>query len=231
MLESSHPRIKVCGITSVEAALWCAKLRIQAIGCVFHPKSPRHLADAEARKICGAVNGRLETVGVFVNEPVEIIRQKVEACGITMVQLHGNESPELVDQLREQGIPVIKTLFMDREPGLSRATSYHVNAFLVECGKGPLPGGNAQSWDWRRVREFGVANALILAGGLNPENIAGAILDSLPDAVDVSSGVESSPGKKDFQKIEKFVQAIRGMAQPGERVGSSREIFPPCRGK
>lgn len=223
----SRPQIKICGLTRVEEALWCADLGVHAIGCVFYPKSPRHLPDAEARKICRAVAGRLQTVGVFVNESFDTILQKVNDCGITAVQLHGKESPDLVDRLRREKIRVIKTVFVDSTPGLTDAPAFNAEAFLVECSKGPLPGGNAMAWDWRRAMAFGSRHPFILAGGLTPENVTRALREALPAAVDVSSGVESAPGQKNLKKIEAFAKAVAAFSQAINDERPSLDIFRP----
>jgi phosphoribosylanthranilate isomerase len=98
---------------------------------------------------------------------------------------------------------------MGKDPMVSRASDYRAAAYLVECGKGELPGGNAVSWAWEDAMEFGEKQTLILAGGLTPENISIAISSALPDAVDVSSGVESSPGRKDLDKVAAFIRAVK----------------------
>jgi phosphoribosylanthranilate isomerase len=220
-----RPQIKICGLTRVEEALWCADLGVHAIGCVFYPKSPRHLPDAEAEKICRAVRGRVQTVGVFVNESVDMILQKVKDCGITAVQLHGKESPEQVNRLRREKITVIKTLFVGGTPCIADASRYDASAFLVECSKGLLPGGNAMAWDWTQAKAFGSRYPLILAGGLTPENVSQAILEASPAAVDVSSGVESVPGQKNLEKIEAFVQAVTAFSQPIDNKQPEMNIF------
>ncbi|MFH0725262.1 MAG: phosphoribosylanthranilate isomerase [Pseudomonadota bacterium] len=227
MENRSRPQIKICGLKHVEEALFCADLGVHAIGCVFYPKSPRHLSDAEAGKICRAVSGRVQTVGVFVNESVHTILQKVRDCGLTAVQLHGKESPDTVNELRRNSITVIKTLFVDGTPNLTDAALYNASAFLVECGKGPLPGGNAMAWDWRQARDFGDRYPLLLAGGLSPENISQAILEAFPAAVDVSSGVESAPGQKNLKKIEAFVRAVYAFPQTIDGERPNAEIFRP----
>ena len=103
---------------------------------------------------------------------------------------------------------VIKALFAQRAPGFEAASGIPASAFLVECGKGPLPGGNAQDWDWDRAAALGARHPLILAGGLTPENAAQAVRAAFPDAVDVSSGVEASPGRKDIHKVEQLIAAV-----------------------
>jgi len=202
------PQVKICGLTRVEQALQCVALGADAIGCVFYPKSPRHLTNDRAREICSAVTDRVKTVGVFVNESFSSIMNHVERCHLSTVQLHGQESPELVRRLRNQNLQVIKALFIDGNPSLKDAENYPASAFLVECGQGKLPGGNALQWNWDQAKSFGEKHPLIIAGGLTPENVSHAITVSSPHAVDVSSGVESSPGHKDIDKVAVFLNTV-----------------------
>lgn len=203
-----HPQIKICGLTDVNEAMECAKLGADAIGLVFYPKSPRFVTDDTARSISNSVTGGVNTVGVFVNESYDHIMKKVEYCTLSAVQLHGNEPPALVEQLRQQNITVIVCLFIQDTPSISDIGSYNADAYLIEYAKGPLPGGNAMSWAWEQVNQIERNFPLVLAGGLDPENVAEAIKVTLPDVVDVSSGVEQSPGKKDVNKIAAFIAAV-----------------------
>jgi phosphoribosylanthranilate isomerase len=223
MTNKGHKKIqiKVCGLTRVEEALGCAELGVDAVGCVFFPKSPRHLSDDQAREICLALPDRVTAVGVFVNESFYNIMQRVERCGLNAVQLHGRESPGLVNHLRRANLPVIKALFAAGEPSLKEVSKYQASAYLVECGQGRLPGGNALAWNWGEAKGLGVDHPLILAGGLSPENVCEAIAAGLPDAVDVSSGVESAPGRKDLSKVEAFIKAIK----PARDSKTFRKIF------
>jgi len=203
------PQIKICGLTEVSQALECAALGADAIGCIFFPKSPRNISETRAKEICSALPQDITTVGVFVNETFSFIMNKVEKCGLKAVQLHGQESPGLVKQLRRQGLKVIMGLFMSREPGLDKAGEYEADAFLIECGQGKLPGGNAKTWDWSTARPFGADYPFILAGGLSPDNVTQAITQAQPDAVDVCSGVELMPGKKDIEKVKNFIENVK----------------------
>ena len=138
--------------------------------------------------------------------------------GCTVVQLHGCESPESVQRLRREGLFVIKALFADRAPGIAAASRFPASAFLVECGQGPLPGGNARAWQWGRAAALGERHPLILAGGLDPQNAAQSVRAALPDAVDVSSGVEVRPGRKDIRKVEQFIAAVATATQQKEDI-------------
>ena len=133
---------------------------------------------------------------------------RIDNCSLKAVQLHGQETPELVERIRKMNIPVIKALFSEGSPSLEDVSRYDASAFLVECGKGTLPGGNALEWNWGEAKGIGDSNPFILAGGLSPDNVIPAIDQCGPDAVDVSSGVESAPGKKDLKKVKAFVDAV-----------------------
>lgn len=202
-------QIKICGLTQPQTAEYCLGLNVQAVGLVFFPPSPRHVSVSTARQICEAVGDRVAKVGVFVNPQFGTVMDTVTNCGLTVVQLHGQEPPALVDRLRQNGVRVIKALFASRNPGFNRASRYRPDAFLVECGQGTLPGGNAQQWDWRSARPLTDHHKVLLAGGLSAENVAAAIKQARPAAVDVSSGVEETPGAKDHSKIAAFVNTVR----------------------
>jgi phosphoribosylanthranilate isomerase len=204
----TRPQVKICGLTRAEEALACAELGADAIGCVFYPRSPRHVSDEQARNICRNLPAAIFSVGVFVNEPFATIMKKVERCGLKAVQLHGQESAELAKSLQNEGLLVIKAIFVNRVPSLECVGSFKTSAYLIECAGGPLPGGNALTWDYGAVAGFSGKNAVILAGGINPDNVSRAIREVLPDAVDVSSGVESAPGRKDMDKVKRFLEAV-----------------------
>jgi phosphoribosylanthranilate isomerase len=150
----------------------------------------------------------MKAVGVFVNASFEDIMRIVEGSRLNSVQLHGRESPDLVYQLRKENLTVIKALYVDGCPSMTAAAQYEASAFLVECSQGVLPGGNAKAWNWEKAKEFGDTFPFILAGGLCPENVTEAVTASIPDAVDVSSGVEFAPGQKDPAKVKSFIDAV-----------------------
>ena len=223
------PQIKVCGLTRADEAAACAKLGVHAIGCVFYPKSPRHVTPGRAKAIVRSLPAGVTPVGVFVNESISAIADTVDRSGIQAVQLHGDESPDLVEKLATEGLLVIKALFVGRAPHIEQASEFFARAFLVECGKGMLPGGNALTWNWEIARPAAERYPLILAGGLTPENVGDAVHAALPDAVDVSSGVESAPGRKDLKKVASFINAVRkARTAPGSEKKQMRRIFQ-CR--
>jgi phosphoribosylanthranilate isomerase len=206
------PQVKICGLTRPHEALACAQMGVDAVGLVFFPKSPRHVSRQAAKSVVEVLKPGVAAVGVFVNASLDFIMQRVDDCGLSMVQLHGQEPPELVSRLRTERVLVIKALFLDGAPGFGAAKDYPADAFLVECAKGPLPGGNAKAWDWGAARNFSNPHPLVLAGGLNPENVARAIHAGRPAAVDVSSGVEMAPGRKDPQKVARLLAAVQATA-------------------
>ena len=221
---SRFPRsqVKVCGLTSPEEATACADLGAHAIGLVFYPPSPRFVTDEQAREICRSVSGRVCTVGVFVNESPGRVLDRVERCGLAAVQLHGKESPEAVEELMRAGVKVIKALFSNAAPSFASVGEYAASAYLVECAGGPLPGGNALQWDYGAAAGISRSHPVVLAGGLNSENVNETIRRVSPDAVDVSSGVESRPGRKDLDKVKQFLETVSRCGIAGE----TRRIFP-----
>jgi phosphoribosylanthranilate isomerase len=148
-LLTKKPWIKICGLTDIENALGCAKLGADAIGFIFFEKSPRNVSIKKAGQISNALPDHIVTIGVFVDESFEFILERVNICGLKGVQLHGNETPELVNKLLCENLIVVKALFAKKEPFLDQAPKYEMaHFFLVEYGKGTLPGGNAESWNY-----------------------------------------------------------------------------------
>lgn len=221
------PQAKICGLTVPEEASAIAALGASAIGVVFYPPSPRNVSLDQAGKIQEALPSHVPAVGVFVDPDWEFLCRAVETAGLGGIQLHGNEPPDLVDQLcRTFDIPVIKGLFAARQPAMKDAGRYAPHAFLVEAGKGVLPGGNAETWDWAVAGSFARSHRTILAGGLDPENVAQAVASCLPDAVDASSGLESAPGRKDLEKVKHFLSAVKRTTQIYiEKKKEIRRIF------
>ncbi len=202
------PQIKICGLTRTEDAVKCASEGVDAIGFIFFKNSPRYIKPERAKIICASLPENVITVGVFVNEPFNSIMDIVSTTNLSAVQLHGNEPPKFVRSLTDQGLNVIKALYMESQPSIAQVSTYAASAYLVECAKGILPGGNAMTWNWKDAAGFGKSHPMVLAGGLSPENVASAINQAMPDAVDVSSGVESAPGKKDIHKVKEFIKAV-----------------------
>lgn len=203
--------VKVCGLTTPEDAVRASEAGADAIGLVFWPASPRAIGLEAARRIAGAVPSRVVRVGVFVDAPADEIGRTVDAVGLDLVQLHGAESPALIDALPRRAWKALQV-----GPGFVAAdvTPWRGAAgVLLDARIAGVPGGSGRSFDWSlaaAVRER--VGFLVLAGGLDPGNVSRAIDVVRPDGVDVSSGVESAPGRKDAARVRDFVQAARGAA-------------------
>ena len=201
--------VKICGITSVEDALMAAEAGASAVGMVFWPGSPRVVDVARARAICQALPPFVLRVGVFVDAPAEEMARVAEAVGLDALQLHGEETPESMASLPRRAIKAVRV-----GPGFEsvQALRYEgVAAGLLLDTRVPLgaPGGTGQPFDWNAVRGLRPrVGWLMLAGGLTPQNVGGALSVVHADAVDVSSGVESAPGKKDPAKVRAFIEAV-----------------------
>jgi indole-3-glycerol phosphate synthase/phosphoribosylanthranilate isomerase len=207
--------VKVCGVTSVQDALVAAEAGADAVGFVLWPGSPRTVSVERAREIAAALPPFVLRVGVFVDAPREEMERAAEAAGLDVLQLHGHEPPETLHGLSRRAIKAVPV-----GPGFQpeEALRYlgHAAGLLVDTrssGAGALPGGSGRTFDWTAVREVREkAPWLMLAGGLTPENVVRALTAVRPDAVDVSSGVESSPGRKDAARVRAFVDAVRKAA-------------------
>jgi len=201
-------RVKVCGITSPEDALLAAAAGASAIGLIFWPNSPRFVDRAMARRIVEALPTFIVRVGVFVDQSLDMMTRTSEDVGLDVIQLHGNEPPEMVACLPRR---VLKAIKVDGELGDAALAPYEGAGILLDSGDAARPGGTGRTFDWRFAQQARARLPfLALAGGLTPENVAQAIKAVGPDAVDVSSGVEASPGKKDKAKIKAFMEAVRG---------------------
>ncbi|MCP4673196.1 MAG: phosphoribosylanthranilate isomerase, partial [Desulfobacula sp.] len=177
----------------------------------------------DAKKLCSLIPDKIITTGVFVDETYDFIMKTATACNLKAVQLHGNESPDLVMDIARNGIKVIKALFETKEPLIEKLKLYeHAWACLVEKGDGKLPGGTAQKWDWNFGNKINSNQKIIVAGGLEPSDVKKAIAVSKAFGVDVSSGVESSPGTKDLYKVKKFIQKVKENKNSGDIYEQNR---------
>lgn len=198
---------KICGITLVEDALLAVKLGAAAIGFVFYPRSPRNIEAAAAGRISEQLPQCLARVGVFVNPDLETMLRTAETARLTHVQLHGDESRALCGRAP---VPVIKTVRNLIE--FEKYENFSATAFLVDSRTAEQFGGTGQKADWNFCRQVRERAPVILAGGLAASNIASAIAAAMPDAVDLSSAVERSPGVKDHQKLHEFFVTLKSVS-------------------
>ena len=203
-------RVKICGVTRAEDALAAVRLGADALGFNFWPGSKRHVTAAAARGIIARLPPFVTPVGVFVNQLEGEMRAIAAESGIQVFQLHGDEPPELCARLP---LPVVKAIPVDQVRALSRLLSYEVSAFLLDTPSRGY-GGSGEPFDWSLAEGVSEVAPVILAGGLTPENVAAAVRAVRPYAVDVASGVESSPGVKDTARMSRFFAAVREVHLP-----------------
>jgi len=197
-----RPRIKICGLTRLEDALLAARLGADALGFNLWPGSKRHLDADAVRAIVDRLPPFVTAVGVFVNQlPTEVLALAAQS-GVQAVQLHGDESWEDVNGYP---IPAIKALRVAGPESLADLHRYRVRAFLLDA-PGAGFGGSGATFDWSLAAEAARRAPVILAGGLTPDNVAGAIRAVRPYAVDVASGVEHAPGVKDPDRLRRFIE-------------------------
>jgi phosphoribosylanthranilate isomerase len=200
-------KVKICGITTLRAALAAAHAGADALGFVFAP-SPRQISPQEAKKLIQALSPFTIKVGVFVNSPIKEVKDIASYCNLDFVQLHGSEPPEYCHLLRQRH-KVIKAFQVKNEVSEALINAYPVDAVLLDTYLPARAGGTGESFNWALAQNLKLAQPLILAGGLTPENVGEAITLVNPFAVDVSSGVETN-GKKDLTKIYKFIARAKG---------------------
>jgi len=201
-------RVKICGITNVEDALLACELGADAIGLNFYSKSPRCISPFTASKIIRKLPPFVSAVGVFVNWQAAAVTTLAKALGLAAAQLHGDEPPQLVTEIAKK-VSVIKALHLGKGSALPPFAKYRgATSFLLDAPYSGQYGGTGHSTDWSLAHTAAKSHRILLAGGLTPENVAEAILAVRPYAVDVTSGVESKPGRKDPAKLNAFFEAV-----------------------
>jgi phosphoribosylanthranilate isomerase len=205
----SRVRIKICGITNLADARRAVENGADFLGFNFYPGSPRYVTPAKARRLIKKLPKSVAAVGVFVNEPEETVLAIARSVGLKYLQLHGDESPAEVARL-ERAFPVIKALRVKKPFRSAQIARYcNASALLLDGFDRRLRGGTGKTFDWKIARRVSSRAHVFVAGGLAPENVAEAIRTAKPYAVDVSSGVESRPGKKDPARLKAFARAVR----------------------
>lgn len=197
-------KVKICGITDIRAATIACEYGADAIGFVF-AESKRKITPEQAKKIIEELPENVMKVGVFVNESIEVIENIAVYCGLTHVQLHGDEQNYHIKRLN---IPSIKAVGVSSSEDIERAAEYETDFVLFDSPKEQFHGGNGKTFSWELLRSNPIEKKCILAGGLNLENITEAIAMGQPYMVDVSSGVETN-GKKDIEKIKQFIRKAK----------------------
>jgi phosphoribosylanthranilate isomerase len=200
-------RIKICGITEYEDARDAALLGADAIGMNFYPGSPRYVQASKAAKIIEQLPPLISVIGVFVNHPdPQNLEDFAVSIGLQAVQLHGNETPDYCS--RVQRVKVIKAFRIDANFRVDTLRTYGSGTFLLDACAPDRFGGTGKSFNWDLACGANAFGSIIVAGGLNAENVAHVLNTLHPFAVDVASGVESRPGKKDYEKMRRFIEAV-----------------------
>jgi phosphoribosylanthranilate isomerase len=202
-------KVKICGITNPEDAHAAVQAGADALGFMFYDRSPRAVSIAAAAAIIRDLPPFVVKTGVFVNPTNDLVMRAIGDCGLNLLQFHGEESPEFCCQF---GLMSMKAFRVRDAESLRRVTDYPTDAWLLDAYTAGKEGGTGETFDWDLAVEAGKFGRLIfLAGGLTPENVATAVRKVQPYAVDVSSGVESVPGKKNASKVEAFIKAAKGV--------------------
>jgi phosphoribosylanthranilate isomerase len=201
-------KVKICGLTSSADAVRVAEAGADAIGLMFYPPSPRAIGIADARAIVRELPPFVLRVGVFVNPEEDDVWRAINEVGLSLLQFHGEEPPEFCTQF---GVMSMKAFRVQNQESLAQLERYPTDAWLLDACSAKGLGGTGETFNWDlavRAREFG--RPIFLAGGLTPANVAEAVRHVRPFGVDVSSGVESAPGRKDPEKVRAFVAAAKG---------------------
>ncbi|MGQ9676912.1 MAG: phosphoribosylanthranilate isomerase [Chloroflexota bacterium] len=201
-------RIKICGLTNLDDALAAVQCGADALGFVF-ANSPRQVEPETVQRIVAELPPLVFKVGVFSNAPIEHVLDTMRRCNLDLVQLHGQESPEYCRALYPR---VIKAFAVQHEHDLLPLADYKVAGYLLDRPKSPAGQPSGKGYDWRLARQAARYGPVILAGHLNPDNVMEAVITARPYGVDVSSGVETRPGRKDKERMRAFVEAARAGA-------------------
>lgn len=209
----SAPRIKFCGITSLDDAQHAADAGAWALGLILWPGSARACEVGEARRIAQRLRRRVEIAGVFVNQPLDEVAELADVIGLSLVQLHGDEGPTYCQEIaRRTGARVIKAAQVRLGADVVAMEAFRTDFHLLDSHAEGLRGGTGRTFDWSLLARRRSQVPLILSGGLTPANVADAITQVQPYAVDVASGVEAAPGIKDHAAVEAFAAAVAATA-------------------
>ncbi|MEI7999254.1 MAG: phosphoribosylanthranilate isomerase [Candidatus Omnitrophota bacterium] len=211
-------RIKVCGITNEKDAIKAANLGAWALGFIFYKKSPRFISPFKAKKIIEQLPPFITPVGVFVNHNLGAVRDIIGHCGLKAVQLHGDEDHHFCHRLRRYQVKVIKAFRVGDDFTPSVVEPFKVDAYLFDTYSPDAFGGTGKNFDWSLLKDIKSANVpIILSGGLNSQNVIDPVNNLKPYAVDVNSGIEEAPGKKDHGKMKDFIDIVNYISGPKVR--------------
>lgn len=195
-------KVKICGITNKEDALYAVGCGADALGFIFYEKSPRYIEPDNAKTIIAALPPFVTTVGVFVNKDFNDIRDITLLTGVTVVQLHGDESPSYCNLVEGK---LIKAIRVKNDSSIEGLKKYDVDTFLLDSFDKNSFGGSGLTFDWKLAEKAKQYGKIILAGGLTPDNVEEAVKKVAPYGVDVNSGVEKKPGIKNKNKVKEFI--------------------------
>jgi phosphoribosylanthranilate isomerase len=203
-------KVKICGITNLGDAELAVSHGAWAIGMILHAESPRACDPAAAAAIGGALKRQVEVTGVFVNAELDELVQVAESASLSMLQLHGDEGPAYCQEAaRRTGLRVVKVVRARDAAAVRGLLAYPTDFHMLDAYVPGQRGGTGERFDWSLVSEHRTSTPLILSGGIRPDNVAEAIAVAHPFAIDVSSGVEASPGRKDPEKLERLFESVR----------------------
>jgi len=207
-------KVKICGVTNPQDALWAANLGADYIGLNFYAQSPRKVSSKHAQEIASQIPPFITIVGIFVDEDVAAIAKLVKNIPLKAVQLHGSESPETCKRVQELGVKVIKAFRLQKPLELADVEPYapFVDFYMFDRFSADAAGGTGEAFDWEWLKAAaGLSKPWFLAGGLNPENIGKAVKQTQPPAVDVCSGIERLPTRKDYDAMKNFIQTVKAI--------------------
>lgn len=204
-------RIKICGITNKQDAIEASGLGVDMLGFVLYKNSKRYIEPKNIRDVLNEVPDTIAKVGVFVDENAKKVIEIAQDCSLDMLQFHGKESPEYCAQFKDS-YKIIKAFRIQDKKSLENINGYDVDYYLLDTHIDGLKGGTGKTFDWKLIEGYELLKPVILSGGLTPENVGSAIQNVAPYGVDVSSGVEVSPGKKDLKLMKEFVDNVRKIA-------------------
>ena len=223
-------KVKICGMTNLADAEHAAGLGAWAIGLIHHSGSARFVEPAVAEQIGAALKRRCEVAGVFVNSPMDEVVRAAEREQLTILQLHGDEGPSFcAEAARRTGARVMRAFRVRSGADVRSAEAFRTDLHLFDAHRAGVPGGTGETFDWELLAGRRSHVPMVLAGGLTPENVGGAIQMAHPYAVDVVTGVEAEPGRKDPAKVEAFIEAVRATSGEDEDAARPRRAEAKAR--